>query len=427
MHQQIALYDYAKLYKSTQCYLTESPSTIADIQNLVAQAVEAKQSIRVRASAHTLGGVTLPRKDELLIRTDRLDYYRFEEFGTVTVGAGALLWDVRDFVQEYGWQMPVYNGGWAGPTVGGYISAGGMGLRIPPADKTKLAAALGAQGVYLTSISEAHGGFWEHVASATLVDGTGQVREITASDELFKWLFGSFGQLGIFIEAKLKLLPVNETAATNYPLGQSGVIPRVQVDDPKINDDPPDLHGNNILYWFSYLVVPDQEQNAWDKLSEWAVKHKGYLHPVGGWVGPVVDGQPVGYRYRVTYKNFNPPLLYSGQSDFVLMGVMANFTNVGRFDSDNKIFEIDADFTRIARENNFRLYLQAENISQAIDYKDYYGTEIYEQFKAIKQQFDPDHLLNPGVFFPHDSAPPLKAASARVFSQAFSKLLKTVG
>jgi len=422
MPQQPALYDYAKLYKSTKNYVSHPLSSAESIQKAIQQANKDQQAIRIRASAHTLGGVTLPRKDERLIRTEDLDYYRFEEVGTITVGCGALLWDVRDFVLKHDWQMPVYNGGWAGPSVGGYISAGGMGLRIPPADKKKLVSATGAQGAYLTSISETHGGFWEHVASITFIDGTGEIREVAAGDELFQWLFGSYGQLGLFIEAKLKLLPLNAAATTQYPLGQSGIIPRVQIDDPKINNTPPDLN-NNILFWFSYLVSPEQEQDAWNKLQNWAIKHAGHLHPVGGWVGPIIDDNPIGYRYQVSYKNFNPPLLYPEQGNFVLMGLMANFANVGHFDIDQKIFEIDADFTQIALENNFRLYLQAENISQTVDYKDYYNPEIYQKFKAIKQQLDPHMRFNPGVFFPDESMPPVKASSAQVFSNAFARLL----
>ena len=288
MQPQIALFDYAKLYKSAQFYTSIFPTSGHDIQRAVLEAIDNEQAIRVRASAHTLGGVTLPRKQELLIRTNRLDHYRFEEPGTITVGAGAIVWDVRDFVQQYGWQMPVYNGGWAGPTVGGYVSAGGMGLRIPPADRIKLTAALGAEGAYLTSISEAHGGFWEHVASVTLVDGTGTIREIKETEPVFQWLFGSFGQLGIIYEAKLKLFPLNEEAPALYPMGQSGTIPRVQIDDPKINDDPPDPENNSILFWFSYLVRAEQETEAWDKLELWACRSA----PARGRLGRTGHRQP---------------------------------------------------------------------------------------------------------------------------------------
>ena len=105
------------------------------------------------------------------------------------------------------------------------------------------------------------------------------------------------------------------------------------------------------------------------------------------------------------------------------MGVMASLTNVGRFETDQRIFEIDADFTKIALDNHFRLYLQAENISQAVNYQDYYGCEIYDRFKSLKDSFDPHNLLNPGIFFPDDSTPPMKASLGRVFSDVFSKLL----
>ena len=47
-----------------------------------------------------------------------LDHYRVEAPGLIAVGGGATPWDVRDFVAGRGWRLPVYNGGWAGPSVG---------------------------------------------------------------------------------------------------------------------------------------------------------------------------------------------------------------------------------------------------------------------------------------------------------------------
>src|SRR3546814_5583637 len=109
------LYDYGKLYHSSENYAVASPRSATEVQALIARARRTGKALRVRASGHTFSGATLPRQGELLLRTDRIDHYRFEQPGTVTVGAGAIAWDVRDFVAAHGLRMPVYNGGWAGP------------------------------------------------------------------------------------------------------------------------------------------------------------------------------------------------------------------------------------------------------------------------------------------------------------------------
>ena len=167
---------------------------------MVAAARQKGLPIRVRGSAHTFSGATIPREGELLLRTNHLDHFVFDRPGTVLVGGGAIAWDVRDLAATHGLLMPVYNGGWAGPTIGGFVSAGGMGLRVPPADRERWLATMPAEGQErppLLSISETYGGFWEHVESVTLVDGTGAIRHIGEHDEVFPWLFGNFGQFGV--------------------------------------------------------------------------------------------------------------------------------------------------------------------------------------------------------------------------------------
>jgi FAD/FMN-containing dehydrogenase len=426
--QDAPLYDYGKLYQSVETYGAVYPQTVADVQSIVTQARQDGTLLRVRASGHTLNGASLPRNNkELLVRMQRVDHYRFEEPGTITVGTGALLWDVRDFVSHYGLRLPVYNGGWGGPTVGGFMCSGGMGLRrrltfAPPGVSLHSVAADSTTDVEHESLSELHGGFWENVLSVTLVDGRGEVHTLTPADESFKWLFGSFGQLGIFIEAKLQLLPGDAQAAVPYPLGLMGTIPKVQPEDLQINDLPPPPQGLDWLYWFSYLVSPAQEQAVWDALGPLIAQHRPHVRPTGGWVGPVVDGAPIGYRYLVRYKRFHPPLLYPYDEDFLLTGFMA-VLGVGTPQYDDKTVALEKDFVDLARRHNFKLYLQAENLGLQVDFKQYYGDSIYQQFQQLKDTFDPYHLYNRGVFFPADVGQPQRASHARLFAALFRQFL----
>ena len=233
--QNTPLYDYGKLYKSVDTYGVVSPRTVEEVQDLVTTARADGTPLRLRASGHTFSGATLPRHHELLVRLHHLDHYRFEEPGTITVGAGAILWDVRDFVHTYGLQLPVYNGGWGGPTVGGFLCSGGVGCVRWGVDHTPNPDRSDVDRPCLSAI---HGGFWENVLAVTLVDGRGDIQKFTPADEEFKWLFGSFGQLGILVEARLKVLPAHINGSAAYPAGHAGTIPKVQPDAPRINDAP---------------------------------------------------------------------------------------------------------------------------------------------------------------------------------------------
>lgn len=421
------LYDYGKLYKGGSDYRVAYPEDVEAVQALVTAAYAEGAAVRVRASGHTFSGATLPRNGEWLIRTDNLDRFHFGAPGTITVGAGAILWDVRDFVSGYGLKMPVYNGGWAGPTIGGYVNAGGMGLRVPPQEREAALQRAAQRGdepeaVALRSISETHGGFWEHVEAITLVDGGGNLREICVDDPDFPWLFGSFGQLGVILEVRLRLLSGN-AAGAGYPLGLSGRIPRTQKDDPAVNDRPPPEAGEPLLYWFSYLAASQQEASAWQELGEWVRRHRPFLRTQGGWVGPEVEGEPVGYRYVVRFRNFNPPLLYPRPESFVLMGVMVLFPAVGRPAVDERILEIEGEFIDIARRHDLRLYPQAENIGRTLDYAEYFGGELFVAFERLKQQFDPYHLINPGVVFDSATEPPRRESTVRAAAGALARLI----
>ena len=371
-----ALYDYGKLYKSESSYNTSSPTSIDDLRALVSAAQTDNRRIRVRGSGHTFNGCTLPAREELLVRTHQLNWYRCDESGTITVGAGVLVWDIRDFVRDFGYELPVHNGGWAGPTLGGYICAGGFGKG---------------------SLSDQHGGLWENVLSITLVDGTATEHVIERTDPRFAWLFGSYGQLGIIVEAKLKILPTHPAAGLLYPKNRSGLVTCRQSDDPSLNDNAP-ATDSKVLFWFSLLLDPSQEASAWQHLLNFCLRYTGILQPNGGWAGPLLGGNPIGYRYNIRYKEFNPPLVYNNQGDFIVLGVMS-FFNYSSYSSQPTILDIERDFIKLATDNNFRLYLQAENIGRNVNYEEYYGSEVFSQFRSLKECLDPEYLINPGIVF----------------------------
>ncbi|MEQ8660581.1 MAG: tryptophan 7-halogenase, partial [Gammaproteobacteria bacterium] len=378
----VPLYDYGKLHASAAPYLQACPDGVDGALALVAAARARGIKLRVRGSGHTFSGASLPRAGEVLVRTSGLDHYHFNAPDRLVAGAGALVWDIRDLAREHGYELPVWNGGWAGPTLGGYICAGGFGK---------------------SGLSEAAGGLWENVYAVTLIDGHGALRTVTREDPAFRWLFGCSGQLGLVVAAELRLVPHAEARVPRrYPLDARGRIPRRQVDDPRVNDLAPREHDDKRLFWFTLLVSPDEEADAWAGLHELVCAHRAELVPDGGWAGPALDGTPIGYRYVIRFREFNPPLVYPRAETFLCIGVMS-FLASGDAHSDARLRDIERDFIALARARGLRLYLQAENLTGQVDQRAYYGRATWAGFLAHKRAFDPHALFNRDVVFAPDA------------------------
>ena len=407
------LTDYGKLFVSSSSYATIRPRGVGEAVRHWRAALARGDRLRVRGGGHGLGGYTLPRAGETLVRTGGLDHYRFEAPGTITVGGGAVLWDVRDFVAGHGRELPIYNGGWAGPTVGGFVSAGGMGLRVAPEDRV--------DGASLVSISERHGGFWAHVAKIKLIDGHGRVREFADGDAVFPWLFASMGQFGLILEVTLRLLSAPD-AVGEIPAGP-GRIPVSNPVEPGETDALPPAAGADWRYWFSALVPVEAENAAWETIGTWWRTHSGPFRAIGGWVGPIAGGEPIGFRYRVLRKAPTPPLLYPRDEDFILMGVMAICGGIGTDAAEARLIQAERAFATAVRERGWSLYPQAENLSRSLDFESYWGVERWSRFRELKDRFDPDDRVNRGEVRPAPM-PPVAAAKLRRFAAAAHRVLK---
>ena len=416
------LTDYGKLHVSSASYTTFNPQSVDEAVQGWRAVLERGESLRVRGSGHGLAGATLPRAGETLVRTRGLDHYRVETAGTITVGSGAVLWDVRDFVTRYGYRLPVYNGGWAGPSVGGFVCAGGMGLRVPPEEHgrdTGLSA--GTTAPASVSLSERHGGFWVHVARITFIDGCGRVHEVDSCDADFPWLFASMGQFGLVLEVTLRLLP-ESGAAGGLPAGV-GRIPVSNPVDPDETDSLPPTSGVDWRYWFSALVPVEEEDAAWKAIGMWWRTQAHVVRPVGGWVGPAGDEGPIGFRYLVRRKASTPPLLYPRDEDFVLMGIMAQCAGVGTDAAETRLTQAERAFVANVLDRGWSLYPQAENLTRSLDFERYWGAERWSRFCALKDRFDPNGQVNRGEVRPDAAAPLVTATRLRHIGAAMHRAL----
>lgn len=342
------LSDYGGWRGSCARYLLVEPSNLEDLQAAVLWANDRRLPIRIRGNGHSMNGSSAPRADELLISMRQCSHFRFEEEGTITVGAGAAVWDVNAIAREHGFRLLVYNdGGSAASSVGGYLSAGGFG-----------------EG------SAYFGGFWETVEEILMIAGNGRILRLTPADPDFRWIFGSMGQLGIAFELKLRVLPCTKSLRP-YPAGVNGLVER---SEPQWEP----------ILWYTLFVPESECADARRKIIEIGARHCHAWR--GRWP----------YSYSIRFRRFNPPLIHPLQESLVAVGIWGTPHSDG-FDHD-AIAGIETGVDQLAATNpHYRRYIQSELTPEGYDFERYFGPVVYSGFTDLKRALDPMGLMAPGL------------------------------
>ncbi len=355
------LADFSGLKSGVPGYCRVAPRSATQLCEILRIAAERNIAVRIRAQGHSLNGSSLPRAGELLVSTHALRQIRFEQPGTVTAGSGIVLWVLERVLNKHGFALPVLNDGYPGPSVGGYLASGGFGPG-----------------------SAAHGGFWDNVLEVVCVDGLGQLRRVAKGEPLFPWLFGSMGQLGVFVEAKLAIVAHAESPMARYPAGKRLSAPRLV--GRAVPDGLP-AGEDERLFWFT-LFVPDEdlEQGLVD-LATLERRHRGALQFAER------------YRYPIRPRGIAPPLLYPEARPFTATGAWGWLDDKGAAGVE-RLQELEHGFMALAtRRAHYRRYLQSELPSGPGVYAGYFEPRIYAAFRALKSELDPKMLLDPGTVF----------------------------
>lgn len=359
---EAALGDFSGLRSGAPAYWELAPRNAGTAQRIVQAAFGHGVPLRLRAQGHSLNGASLPRASELLFSTRNLRHVRFEAPGTVTAGAGVVLWILQYLLRRQGFDLPVLNDGYPGPTVGGYLAAGGFGPR-----------------------SAAHGGFWDNVLGVSLLDGRGEVQRVAADDARFPWLFGAMGQLGIVLEATLAIVPLQANAPPPYPEGRVQVAP--QLAPPKV---PPEYatQADESLFWFTLFVPDARLEEAHRALSALERRHTQALR------------FRERYRYPIALRNWLPPLLYPKARPITATGAWGWLTD-GSPGGRERLLEFDREFMALAlAEPAYRRYVQSELPDGPEVYEQCFGAPTYAALHRLKAELDPRGLLNRGSVFP---------------------------
>lgn len=357
--------DIGGVFRSDTGYFEYHPGNIEPIAVVAAYCAKHHIKIRVRGRGHSMNGSSLPRQDELFLVTDRLRKYRYVNDSVVEVEAGASMHAISNWLKQYGYELPVINDGGPGPSLGGYISAGGISDR-----------------------SHRFGGFWENVEEITLVDGTGKIRNIAKQDSVFKWLFGSSGQLGIFVKAKLRIIPLKGATQSKLPLKGS-----IGEEWGLLSYGAHTSHnfvypGEKIVFWLN-IYAPWNDKDETMEFSHGVRvqnQERTILQPDCIW--------------KIKNIHFVPPLIYPVSTDLICIGVWGYIpVNQGSDEARNYLINMESGFMKqIMADRKYRRYIQTEIVAKDVNYRDYLGPEIYDAFKQLKQTYDPQSILNNGYF-----------------------------
>jgi FAD/FMN-containing dehydrogenase len=359
-----SLTDFGRLARSADPFFEVCPPTPQALAEIVRAAYQKGRPLRTRGQGHSMNASSLPGTGELLVRTTRLGSVRFERPGTVSADAGIVLWSLDLVLQEYGFTLPVRNDGYAAPSLGGFLAAGGYGLG-----------------------SASHGGFWENVAGLTLIDGRGTLRTVRRGESLFPWVFGSMGQLGIVTEVTLDILPLPGAGTPRYPLGEVRSGEEIAAAPHLRGPGPPPEEQGRSLFWFTWFVPGKKMPRALVLRAEHEAAFAGLLR----FRPPYMTG--------VTFREIVPMLIFPHAAPFFAVGSWG-FADALTPDVIAGLHTFDNDFSRIARENGFHRYVQTEITSGPAAYRSIFGEAVYSAFGGWKARLDPASIFNRGTVFP---------------------------
>ncbi|WP_437727596.1 FAD-binding oxidoreductase [Sorangium sp. So ce861] len=354
---------FGRLRQSADTFCEVAPASSAELADAIGTAHRHGVPVRIRGQGHALNGASLPAAHELLLRTERLGDVRFETEGTVTAGAGVVLWSLRNVVERHGYTVPVVNDGHAGPSVAGFVAAGGFGPG-----------------------SNLHGGFWENVAALTLVDGTGRLQHVDRHHALFPWLFGAMGQLGVIVEATLDLCPLDAAAPPPYPAGASVSRELIAASPDLQGPGPDEAERDERLLWFTLFTPGRSLAKAQARLAALEAEHAGLLSYRRRYAYPIRQRRPV------------PPLVYPRDEPFFALGSWGAL-RLPPGDAAGPLGAYGEALTRAAIELGCRRYIQSESTSGADAYRACFGEETYAALRGLKAQQDPGGILNRGSVF----------------------------
>lgn len=175
------------------CHAVVMPGSKEEIREIVKYANRVKVPLFVRGSGTHLGGSYRPHIPGIVVNTRRLNRLEvFEEDGFFECGPGCIVGNVGDHLKELGYFLPIAPGSREVATMGGVISNNTSGHIVDPS--------IGKPGDYVLGLEIV-------LPNGDLIEtGTKGLRRPAGTD-LTKFFLGGDGLLGIIIGIRMRLVP----------------------------------------------------------------------------------------------------------------------------------------------------------------------------------------------------------------------------
>ncbi|MCB9033858.1 MAG: FAD-binding oxidoreductase [Chitinophagales bacterium] len=340
--------DKSYFYYSDKEYYEVYSNQVDEIIELVRYASANNLKIKIRGNGHSSNNSTFPSKKEILFRTDSLNKIAIINDSTAFIQSGVILHEAQEYLYNLGYKMIVVNEGGNGPTLGGFISASGIG----------------ANGDV---------GFWETIRSINLIDGNCKNINISNTDSTFKWIFGSMGEFGIIVGAEVKIEKISNEISFKSSKLENKILEKYY------------------YYWFPFMF--DVERI--DSINAYFNEIKDSILIECGFQNSIIKLN-TGGNY-VKFQSFNPPLIYENRP-FIILGFKC-LINKNEENIQEKVENLKSKIIQIKLDNNLQLYFQVatfrknkENILKFLNSK------IYENYKEIKGVFDPNNVFGSDIF-----------------------------
>lgn len=222
VHDNQCLTDYGQFHRFASPFWLFQPESLEELVQCLERCAEHNIPVSCRGAGHSMNGSSFPRSGGILVSTINLNQVQLSDPQYVSTQSGVQVLELDRWLRQFGFQLPVvHDGGLSGPTVGGFISAGGFGCS-----------------------SDQRGGFWNHIREIKFWQNGLGVSRVTPDDELFYKICGSGKPNGVILSAKLEIDSNESVPDLCYPL--SARLSFQYVEHPR-------------LIWFT-LIAPLKQQ-----------------------------------------------------------------------------------------------------------------------------------------------------------------------
>jgi cytokinin dehydrogenase len=401
------------------------PRTVQDIVRVVAYANQNGIKLAVRGQAHSLSGQTLV-DDGIVIDASSLRGVEYKADNAFDAQAGALWGDVAKVALEKG-HLPLVMPDALMLSVGGTLSVGGIG---------ETSFRFGAQV--------------DHVLELDVVTGNGDLITYSASSEpeLFAMVLAGLGQCGIIVRARLGISQAAHSVVTHtltyaeldaFLSDQAALTDHAGVDflNGRLNKNP---QGQ----WQYELTIGkalrDTEQA--DHALDWVgrLRHARASGPVTNEIWKYLDRRTASITAGMARSTPNPSLIVTLPAEVTrrfineLLVSHEPFAGIWFFEISPKIptrhgrplqkmpsaavaYELRMqrrasatgapDHVAMLAANQFlaaraleqggKVYPPFAPILTSAQWQQHYGQSTWERFRAAKQRFDPNNVLNPSA------------------------------